>query len=70
VALPFPPDDHLYGAENPGEEFIYLGNLAITGERGLLNIPADFLLRMRYNPFYAYLEKRVIDWVDNPGVTD
>ena len=65
VALPIPPDDPLYGQFSPlDENFIFLGDLAIKGERGLLNIPAEWLLRMRYNPFYSYLENRVIDWVD------
>jgi pimeloyl-ACP methyl ester carboxylesterase len=68
VALPFPPDDPIYGPENPEDGQIHLGSLAITGERGLLNIPADFLLRMRYNPFYGYLEQRVTHWIDNPDV--
>jgi hypothetical protein len=68
VALPFPADDPLYGQFAPvDDDFIFLGNLAIKGERGLLNIPADWLLRMRYNPFYSYLENRVIDWVDDTG---
>ena len=68
VALPIPPDDPLYGqSAPPDDKFIFLGNLAIKGERGLLNIPADWLLRMRYNPFYHYLEERVIDWVDETG---
>ena len=68
VALPFPPDDPLYGQFAPLDDgFIFLGDLAIKGEHGLLNIPADWLLRMRYNPFYSYLENRMIDWVDDKG---
>jgi hypothetical protein len=41
VALPFPPDDPLYGsrptAKSPG---ISLGDIALRGERGVLQIPA------------------------------
>ena len=39
--------------------------MAIQGERGLLTIPSDWMFRLRYNPFYDYLEKRTLDWVDN-----
>ena len=68
VALPIPPDDPLYGQFPPGkQEHIFLGNLAVKGERGLLKIPESWLLRMRYNPFYSYLEGRVMDWVKEPA---
>jgi len=35
--------------------------------QGLLSIPGAWLLRMRYNPFYPYLESRVIGWLDQTG---
>jgi hypothetical protein len=64
VALPFPPDDPLYGQRPAGnDDVLFLGEMAIQGERGLLKIPADWLLRLRYNPFYDYLEEQVLDWV-------
>ena len=69
VALPIPPDDPLYGQDLPQNSgLIYLGDLAIKGEQGLLKISAEWLLRMRYNPFYTYLQKRVLQWVDNDEV--
>jgi hypothetical protein len=65
VALPIAPDDPVYGQRPPNkEEFVFLGQLGIQGERGLLTIPADWMFRLRYNPFYDYLEKRTLDWVD------
>jgi len=68
VALPIPPDDPLYGQFPPdNQEHIFLGDLAVKGERGLLKIPEEWLLRMRYNPFYGYLEERVLDWVEKPA---
>jgi pimeloyl-ACP methyl ester carboxylesterase len=71
VALPIPPDDPLYGQFAPLEDdYVFLGDLAFKGERGLLKIPEGWLLRMRYNPFYGYLEDRVLDWVDNAGGRD
>lgn len=65
VALPISPDDPIYGQRPPNsEEFLFLGQMALQGERGLLTIPPDWMFRLRYNPFYDYLEKRSLDWVD------
>jgi hypothetical protein len=64
VALPFPPDDPLYGQQPPADDDqVFLGDMATKGERGLLRIPADWLLRLRYNPFYTYMQTRVLDWL-------
>jgi alpha-beta hydrolase superfamily lysophospholipase len=66
VALPIAPDDPIYGQRPPNsEEFLYLGQMAIQGERGLLTIPSDWMFRLRYNPFYDYLEKRTLEWIEN-----
>jgi alpha-beta hydrolase superfamily lysophospholipase len=72
VALPFPLDDPLYGARPSGsEDALHLGHIAFQGERGLLQFPADWLLRIRHNPFYDYLERRSLEWlegaVSDPG---
>ena len=69
VALPFPPDDPLYGRYPPEERGkLFLGHQAIQGERGVLQISTNFLLRLRHNPFYDYLEQRVEDWLaDHAG---
>jgi alpha-beta hydrolase superfamily lysophospholipase len=65
IALPFPADDPLYGGEPVGEDFaLRLGRLAMRGERGVLRIPASDMLRQRWNPFYPYLEKKVLNFVD------
>jgi alpha-beta hydrolase superfamily lysophospholipase len=65
VDLPFPPDDPLYGRYPPAAKGqIFLGQLAIRGERGVLKVPAPWLLRLRHNPFYDYQEGRVLDWID------
>lgn len=59
VALPFPPDDPIYGstANGPG---LHLGSIALRGEKSVLQLPAADMLRLRYNPFYAYLEQRAL----------
>ena len=46
---------------------LFLGQQALQGERGVLRIPGNFLLRLRHNPFYNYLGSRVLRWVENPG---
>ena len=65
VSLPFPPDDPLYGGEgsskSPG---IHLGDIALRGERGVLQIPASEMLRLRWNPFYPYLEDKVLGFFE------
>jgi alpha-beta hydrolase superfamily lysophospholipase len=60
LALPFSPDDPLYGnaAAEPGPG-PGLGTIAMRGERGVLQIPASYMLRLRWNPFYDYVEQRV-----------
>jgi len=66
VALPVPPDDPLYGERPPdNDDVLFLGQMAFKGERDLLQFPADWLLRLRHNPFYDYLERRAIAWIDD-----
>ena len=65
VALPFPSDDPLYGNRPPdSEDVLHLGEIAFWGERGLLRFPADWLGRLRHNPFYDYLEERSVGWIE------
>ena len=60
VALPFAPDDPLYGGDEAGESpGIQIGNVVLRGEKGVLRIDPANLLRMHWNPFYKYLEERV-----------
>lgn len=66
AALPFPPDDVLYGVQrNSKHAGIHLGRINILGERGLLLIPADEVIRLRYNPFFSYLKHRIEEFVTN-----
>ncbi len=66
VALPFPPNDPLYGEQAPaGGNLLHLGQMDLRGERNVLKIPCDWLLRMRFNPFYEYLERRTIQWEED-----
>ena len=65
VAIPFRPDDPLYGASHkPGDTQITLGSVNIKGERNLLQIPDSFFLRLRYNPFFDYMMQRIIEFLE------
>ncbi len=61
IALPFPPDDPLYGIRPaPGwPADIHLGTLAPRGEKSTLIVPQDVLMRLASNPFFSYLGARV-----------
>lgn len=68
VALPFPPEDTLYGGRPQGNSpGIQLGDLALRGERGVLQVPAADMLRLRWNPFYPYVEARVLEFLGLDG---
>lgn len=64
VALPFPETDTLYGrAPQDASPVVHLGNMALRGERGILKISASELLRMRWNPFYSFVENRAVEFL-------
>lgn len=68
VALPFAPDDPLYGAERPADPgALYLGRLSGHGERGVILVPPTALLRLRHNPFFGYLAARVEAFTTSPA---
>jgi alpha-beta hydrolase superfamily lysophospholipase len=71
VGVPFAADDPLYGSVPPTtRNQLYLGNLALRGERGLSSIPAEWVMRMRYNPFYEIVEEGTIEWIDSANKGD
>ena len=62
IALPFPAQDPLYGSgKQQDKSELQLGNFAIRGEKGMLRVPASAMLRIHWNPFYPYLEQRVLN---------
>jgi len=63
VSVPFPPDDPIYGTHpDPENRFgVSLGSLEPRGEKGLLVVSADQFLRLRSNPFFPYIEQRLIE---------
>ena len=63
ISLPIPPDDPLYGATKPPDSNELFLSAGFMGETGQLEFPASWLMRLRYNPFYDYLEQRTVDWI-------
>ena len=67
IAVPFPINDPVYGLAPDESEYygIRLGTLALHGERNALRVSLEQLARIGSNPFYPYLEKRALDWLDS-----
>ena len=64
VAMSIPPEDPIYGAERPaGSQTVYLGRLELLGEQKVLTVPPTALLRLRFNPFFPYVERRIEDFM-------
>jgi len=68
VALPFPVTDPLYGSqpEHPEQYGMNLGAMAVRGERSVLIVDLDTLLRASSNPFFPYLLQRIDADIDPP----
>lgn len=62
VAIPFPDDDYLYGSRGSGiYKNVNIGTFSPRGEKGVLNVPTDLLMRLRYNPFYDYMQGHILE---------
>lgn len=63
VAIPFSPEDPLYGNREDLKKkgLFVLGMVEPRGEKGVLEVPADQLMRLRYNPFFTYMERRIME---------
>jgi alpha-beta hydrolase superfamily lysophospholipase len=70
VAVPFPVTDSLYGIRpDPEGAFgVSLGALATRGERGILIVSIDSLLRMASNPFFDYMIERIAQTIPAAGL--
>jgi alpha-beta hydrolase superfamily lysophospholipase len=65
VGLPFAPDDPLYGFESSRglAGLLPLGRLSPRGERGVLSVGTDTLMRLSSNPFFSFIAERIGQWV-------
>ncbi|MBT1445705.1 alpha/beta fold hydrolase [Shewanella sp. JM162201] len=67
VALPFSKDDSLYGlGQIPNSNRIQIGAAASRGERGIFGVPADEMLRQKWNPFYHFQQSEIEAWFETP----
>ncbi len=67
IAVPFRPDDEVYGdgmLAGPGDPGIVFGALAPRGEQGVLGLTSDYFLRARYNPFFEFQQNYLIEWLE------
>ena len=64
IALPFTLDDDVYGRNPRPSSFdvVRLVTLSPRGERAVLTVPVDTLMRVSSNPFFSYLAARVTAW--------
>ena len=63
VAIPFPPDDPYYGdgRQAASTGIPPLGSLRPRGERNTLTVPLQQLMRLRHNPFFDDMAKRIVE---------
>ncbi|NIA01405.1 MAG: hypothetical protein GWP13_01340 [Planctomycetia bacterium] len=67
VAIPFAADDPVYGTGDDRQGSYHglpLGALQPRGEVRLLTVSLGQLMRLRHNPFFPYLEQRVVGEID------
>jgi len=66
VALPFPPADEVYGFEpiSGQQPYPQIGLAQMVGESGALVFPASLYTRARSNPFFSYIERRVLEVIE------
>lgn len=57
VCIPISTEDEIYGQDG------WLGSLNAKGERGVLTFSSNNLIRIRYNPFYSLMEKRIVSLI-------
>ena len=65
IALPFKPDDPLYGFEGPKAQtgLLPIGRLSPRGERAVLTVGTDTLMRLSSNPFFPFIAERIGQWI-------
>ncbi len=66
VAVPFSPEDPIYGnglGPDHREAKFQIGNIVLRGEKNVIQISPVDQLRLRWNPFYPWLEERVVKFV-------
>jgi alpha-beta hydrolase superfamily lysophospholipase len=70
VAIPFAVNDPLYGIEASSglAGLLPIGRLSPRGERAVLTVGTDTLMRLSSNPFFPFIAERIGQWLGTgPG---
>ncbi len=72
IALPFAANDPLYGIDGSGEiaGLLPIGRLSPRGERAVLTVGADTLMRLSSNPFFPFVAERIGQWLGTGSAGD
>ena len=67
LRMPFTLDDDVYGRNPRPSSFdvVRLGTLSPRGERAVLTVPLETLMRVSSNPFFPYLAARLTAFIQN-----
>lgn len=64
IAVPISPEDRIYGsAEATASTGVSLGTLTLRAEPSALMLSSTLFVRCRHNPFYQFMEDRVVGWL-------
>ena len=58
VSVPFSPEDPFYGDGRRGDRAV-AGTLAPRGEKGVITLGLDGLMRLRHNSFFDYMAAKL-----------
>jgi alpha-beta hydrolase superfamily lysophospholipase len=65
VAIPFTVNDPLYGIDGSSAiaGLLPIGRLSPRGERAVLTVGTDTLMRLSSNPFFPFISERIGGWI-------
>ena len=65
VAMPFAPNDSLFGTEPDlrDDYGMRIGTIVPRGEKSVLRTSLESLMRLNSNPFSAYVDRRIAQWL-------
>ena len=68
IAVPFPMSDPIFGRDESAavSDMIRLGLLSPRGEKAVMSVPSDTLMRLTCNPFFNYMDERIAAWIGAP----
>jgi hypothetical protein len=57
--------DPIYGRDDAtgSVPMIRLGLLSPRGEKAVMSVPSDTLMRLTCNPFFSFMDERIATWI-------